>query len=421
MSPRHRHPVLNTAETHTHQCGWVRKALTRLTRNDSEFQDSTERLQGREAGGFFSHLFSWLCFFVFCSFPLLRKAHQRSLVDFGEEQPPASRKSDGAQFPDCAAVDPGECPPRPEGHGPRSPTSPLMPPRPGRGGAGRPALGLVVIGFCFFVLFFLVPEKPRRATLLFQSGSAVPERCSRSASTGPREPGRGPRPPAPLIPTSSFLPRAPPPPRSLPSPSLPLHSPRLLPASACGLRTVSSSHPVLLSLLPLPPLPRPASSPHFLPPQPDLLFSNFLASSPPLLLPLRPPSPSSSHPSSPVSTPPAPQGCGRLPGVGRSTHARAEGVPQAPNLEFGWAEGAGPARCPGPPSSPARPRPESRAAHFRDDSALDVEHGLKGGNRKHTWFSRALPQFLFRRFQDTAKDGFCFSCCFYFYLISTRT
>ncbi|CAN0561321.1 unnamed protein product [Rangifer tarandus platyrhynchus] len=55
-------------------------------------------------------------------FPLLRKAHQRSLVDFGEEQPPASRKSDGAQFPDCAAVDPGECPPRPEGHGPRSPT-----------------------------------------------------------------------------------------------------------------------------------------------------------------------------------------------------------------------------------------------------------------------------------------------------------
>nr|CAI9712389.1 unnamed protein product [Rangifer tarandus platyrhynchus] len=59
---------------------------------------------------------------LFYNFPLLRKAHQRSLVDFGEEQPPASRKSDGAQFPDCAAVDPGECPPRPEGHGPRSPT-----------------------------------------------------------------------------------------------------------------------------------------------------------------------------------------------------------------------------------------------------------------------------------------------------------
>ncbi|XP_043748156.1 vegetative cell wall protein gp1-like [Cervus elaphus] len=325
MSPRHRHPVLNTAETHTLQCGLVRKALTRLTRNDSEFQDSTERLHGREDGGFFSHLFSWLCFFVFCSFPLLRKAHQRSLVDFGEEQPPASRKSDGAQFPDCAAADPGERPPRPEGHGPRSPMSPLLPPRPGRGGAGRLALGWVVVGFCFFVLFLLVPEKPRRATLLFQSGSAVPEQCSRSASTGPSEPGRGPRPPPPLTPTSSFLPHAPPPPCSLPSPSLPLHSPRLLPASACGPRTVSSSHPLLPSPPP-PPLPSlvlpppPTSSlPH-----PDLPFSNFLASSPPLLLS---PPPSSflhvlpphllSHPSSRISAPPAPQGCGRLPGVGR--------------------------------------------------------------------------------------------------------
>ncbi|XDB56036.1 hypothetical protein ABFV05_009652 [Capra hircus] len=47
------------------------------------------------------------------SFPLLRKAHQRSLVDFGEEQPPASRKSDGAQkAPPCYPTLPkwGRCP-----------------------------------------------------------------------------------------------------------------------------------------------------------------------------------------------------------------------------------------------------------------------------------------------------------------------
>ena len=49
-------------------------------------------------------------------------------------------------------------------------------------------------------------------------------------------------------------------------------------------------------------------------------------------------------------------------------------------LELGWGKGVGPASCPGPASSPARLRPESRAAHFRDDSALDVEHGLKGGS-----------------------------------------
>lgn len=46
---------------------------------------------------------------------------------------------------------------------------------------------------------------------------------------------------------------------------------------------------------------------------------------------------------------------------------------------------------------------------------------LSPGNIKHIWFSQALPQFLFRKFQDTAKDGFCFRCCFYFYLISTHT
>lgn len=129
-------------------------------------------------------------FFFFCSFPLLRKAHQRSLVDFGEEQPPASRKSDGAQFPDCAAAGPGERPPRPEGHGPRSPMSPapppvLLPPRPGPGGAGRPALGLVVVVFRLFVLFCFC---------LFQESPAVLPYFSK---VGPLSQSsvRGPHPP----------------------------------------------------------------------------------------------------------------------------------------------------------------------------------------------------------------------------------
>ncbi|XP_070236567.1 uncharacterized protein [Bos mutus] len=209
-------------------------------------------------------------FFFFCSFPLLRKAHQRNLVDFGEEWPPASRKSDGAQFPDCEAAGPGERPSCPEGHGPRSPMSPspppvLLPPRPGRGGTGRPALGLVVVAFCFFVLFLLLPGKPRRPSLLFQSGSAVPEQRSRSTYTRPpASPGKGPRPLPPLtrLPPSSpaLLPH--------PPPSLPLLSPR---------KRLRALHSLLLP--PPPPVPRT--------PPPRLV----------LLLPRLPPSP---------TTPPTP-------------------------------------------------------------------------------------------------------------------
>ena len=113
-----------------------------------------------------------MTFFFFCSLPLLRKAHQRNLVDFGEERPPASRKSDGAQFPDCEAAGPGERPSCPEGHGPRSPMSPspppvLLPPRPGRGGTGRPALGLWWLLFAFLFCFCFFQESP--AVLLYSS------------------------------------------------------------------------------------------------------------------------------------------------------------------------------------------------------------------------------------------------------------
>lgn len=44
---------------------------------------------------------------------------------------------------------------------------------------------------------------------------------------------------------------------------------------------------------------------------------------------------------------------------------------------------------------------------------------LSPGNVKHTWFSRALPQCLFRNFKTLLRKVFASVAVFYFYLIST--